>query len=462
VCTYNVRIKFSAFLRRRFATATVLVVVCSPLVLFADTCPDRSRTVTVSSLDSGVQVNGPICVHVQANVLRYASALSFQTSLAIPDLTKPFSGGGGGRVPNDLSGIIADFESNLQSARNSVQKNDAALVSMNGSLSAIRMLVGNSDTIFQSGGARGLLAEKNNGDFQKSLAEGAKTVTARFEVLDKAIEHLQLLQIKAQAISLSGLPQTDTDKTRLANLLDALKTEIAALTPYTAGGDKTATFIKQAQAFLIWKNRIDGLTSPDSFVVERWVPCNLFGNQTKAIAVSLKRIDLLPTIDNNAGTSADLTTATVTVNCPSPFSISGGMALSFIETQSFGLIPTATANSYTFGITHSTSVNPMPLAMVHARLYELPSHSVGFHVGFGVAVHAQDDAAGGTGAEYLLGAGVLLFRTIFLTPGLHYGRTTALSPGYKVGDAVPSAVTTAPTVNRYTPGFGLAITFTKP
>ena len=138
------------------------------------------------------------------------------------------------------------------------------------------------------------------------------------------------------------------------------------------------------------------------------------------------------------------------------------MAVSFIRTQSFGLIPTSTAGSYTFGVINSTSVSPMPIAMVHSRLYESPNHLVGFHVGFGIAVHTQDDTAGGTGAEYLLGAGVLLFRTIYLTPGLQYGRTAALSTGYKVGDAVPSGVTAAPTVNKYTPGFGLAITFTKP
>lgn len=458
---YSVATRFTPSLLRCFATA-FLVVICNPLVLFADNCPKGSRAVTVSSLDSGEQVNGPICVRVPANLLRYASALSFQTTLTIVDLTTPFAANQGGPPPTDLSGIIKNFNDTVPSALHSMQADDEALVSMNGSLNAIRVLVGDSDTLFQSDGASGILAAKNDSKFKNSLDKGAEAVKMGFTVLDNAVKHLQDLQIGAQAINLTSPPQTEPDKTRLANLLDALKAEIAALTPYTSGGDKTATFIKQAQAFVIWKDRIDGFTTPNDFEVSRWVPCSLFGNQTKAIAITLKRIDLLPTIDNSPGTSADLTAATVTVNCPSPFSISGGMAVSFIRTQSFGLIPTSTAGSYTFGVINSTSVSPMPIAMVHSRLYESPNHLVGFHVGFGIAVHTQDDTAGGTGAEYLLGAGVLLFRTIYLTPGLQYGRTAALSTGYKVGDAVPSGVTAAPTVNKYTPGFGLAITFTKP
>jgi hypothetical protein len=51
---------------------------------------------------------------------------------------------------------------------------------------------------------------------------------------------------------------------------------------------------------------------------------------------------------------------------------------------------------------------------------------------------------------------------MFITAGLHLGTVSALNGGYKVGDAVPTGVTTAPVTGSYKAGFGLAITFTKP
>jgi hypothetical protein len=51
---------------------------------------------------------------------------------------------------------------------------------------------------------------------------------------------------------------------------------------------------------------------------------------------------------------------------------------------------------------------------------------------------------------------------MFITAGVHFGKVSALSGGYNVGDPVPTGVTTAPVTGSYKAGFGLAFTFSKP
>lgn len=47
-------------------------------------------------------------------------------------------------------------------------------------------------------------------------------------------------------------------------------------------------------------------------------------------------------------------------------------------------------------------------------------------------------------------------------PSLDVGKQSQLIGGFKVGDLVPSDVTSPPVASSYKPGFGFAITFTKP
>jgi hypothetical protein len=233
------------------------------------------------------------------------------------------------------------------------------------------------------------------------------------------------------------------------------------LSPYASNGDKANNFAKAGQAFVLWQNRLDSIKTDADFVLVRPVPCKTFGIETKSIAVSIRRIDLLPTVDNGTPTNADIANASVVVNCPSPFAVSGGLALSFVDTRAYGLVPAAGGTSV-YGIIGSTSLSPMPIAMIHSRLFTIRKLHLPVQTGFGVAVHTQDDSAGGTGAEYLFGAGVTLLRAIYITPGAQFGRIESLTTGNHLGDTAPSDAKGAPILTHYTTGFGLAITFTKP
>jgi hypothetical protein len=110
--------------------------------------------------------------------------------------------------------------------------------------------------------------------------------------------------------------------------------------------------------------------------------------------------------------------------------------------------------------THS-NFHPLPIAMVSARLCE-PNEKISIHASFGLSGNFNSDSNGGSSAEFLFGPSIALFRTMFITPGLHIGRQASLADGFNVGNPAPPNVTTAPVQTSYKPGFGLAITFTKP
>jgi len=227
-------------------------------------------------------------------------------------------------------------------------------------------------------------------------------------------------------------------------------------------GANTIAFQKQKRILNWWVNYTAGLTEPSAFVAARYVPCTLFGNQNKNVAATLSRIDLLPTFDGLPAATADLPNPTITVTCSSPISVSAGVEFSFLKNSTFDVIPSGPAGTNQFGITSTANISPIPLGMVHGRLWESTDHKIGLYAGFGVGAHTQDAGAGGSAAEFLAGIGVGLLHTMFITPGWHLGKVAALNGGYKTGDTVPTGVTAAPVKSNYASGFGLALTFTKP
>ena len=117
---------------------------------------------------------------------------------------------------------------------------------------------------------------------------------------------------------LASPPPSDAVKARLTATETALEGLLTAVAPSMANGDKTLAFQKQWHILSWWIDYTASLTDA-SFVVKRYVPCSLPGNQTKSVAVTLSRLDLLPMLDGTAPTSADLGNASITVSCSSPF-----------------------------------------------------------------------------------------------------------------------------------------------
>jgi hypothetical protein len=104
------------------------------------------------------------------------------------------------------------------------------------------------------------------------------------------------------------------------------------------------------------------------------------------------------------------------------------------------------------------------MALAHARLKEFAGHLIALHATVGVAGNLQGQSSGGSAVEFLLGGSVSFVRVIYLSAGLHIGTKDELAGGFKVGDLVPSDITTiqGQVKRSYTTGFGFAISFTKP
>jgi hypothetical protein len=246
----------------------------------------------------------------------------------------------------------------------------------------------------------------------------------------------------------------------------------ATLGELDTSGDKYKAF-QQAQTTLAdWQQRMLSLelsweshvktNTADPFVLRIPGTCDYTFSTTKQTAIKITASDQLP--DKTAAPPSDV--LSVTVVCASPFTVSAGVAFSTISNHQFSIQPVATPPGSTtttneFVLTSNSNFHPLPIGLVSARLCE-PNETVSFHLSFGLAGDFKSQNSGGSSAEFLIGPSIALFRTMFFTPGLHLGQQATLGNGFKVGDPVPTNVTSPPLRTSYTPGFGFAITFTKP
>jgi hypothetical protein len=216
--------------------------------------------------------------------------------------------------------------------------------------------------------------------------------------------------------------------------------------------------------------------SPDSVavdfeksgVVRQQESCGGIFNRNASRAISLVTVDQSPTLDGKDPT-VKVQDAFLTVTCASPVALSAGVAFSSIEQKEFAIVkspgttPGGTSVSK-FGTLSDSSFHPMPAAFVHGRLIESADHQVGLHTTFGVSGNFQNQSSGGSSAEFLSGLSVGLWRTFYVTAGLHIGTKAELAGGFNEGDLVPSDVTNMQGLVKrsYKIGFGLAFSFAKP
>ena len=273
--------------------------------------------------------------------------------------------------------------------------------------------------------------------------------------------HTATLQLNAAASFLNSAAATN----------DQMQTALADLDP---SGDKYKAF-QQGQAQLIdWQKQMmqirtdwdrhtaHPMENPDPFEMRLVATCDYAFASTKQTLITLTATDQLP--DKSAAGAA--TVLSVTAECASPFNVSAGVAFSTIPNKEYAIHPVATppgsiTTTNQFVLTADSSFHPLVLGMVSARLCE-PNEKVALHLSFGLAGNFKSQSGGGSSAEFLIGPSISLFRTMFITPGLHIGKKTVLADGFTVGSPVPPNVTTPPLQSSYKPAFGLAITFTKP
>jgi hypothetical protein len=259
------------------------------------------------------------------------------------------------------------------------------------------------------------------------------------------------------------------------------------------GSTAYSAFNKNRTLLFFWKTRIQELVdararnNPDPYVMSKTADCEFAFSQTKTTILELQAVDRMP-VDSSTTGDAKLAGSTpgpakiklATVECTSPFSVSAGVAFSTLGAREFGiqqvgtvtLPPNSPGNNTSspliqplnaFVATSKSNFHPLPLLMAHGRLCEY-NDVLALHFSFGVAANIQGQNSGGSNPEYLIGPSVSLFRTLFITPGLHIGTVTKLGAGFGEGNTIPPGVniTTPPLQKSYKPGFGLAITFTKP
>ena len=250
-------------------------------------------------------------------------------------------------------------------------------------------------------------------------------------------------------------------------------TTLAALSQISETGTKYTAFHSAQQELNKWNQRMQRINQTacsqkeDAFSMDFDASCEFAFSQTKKNPVALLSIDHMPaTTDTKPQQVLD-----VTVECTSPFTVSAGVAFSSIQEREFAIVPSSDGKNQPgvvnkFASTAKSSFHPLPLGMIHARLWEGTPDSwkenIGLHASFGMAGNFKSQSSGGSDVEFLAGPSISLFRTMFLTPGLHIGHKVSIGGGFNEGDIVPATITQVPLQKSYKVGFGFAITFTKP
>jgi hypothetical protein len=424
--------------------------------------------------NSGDTAEGPVCVKVYYNALRYDIGHNVTvTATPGPDVsgavTVKTTGGGvssgnpGKSNPANVTQISPDVEqisselANTEGTLNSsIQYDDAKAANLTNALSTLATMVDLSNTTFDQGGATGVLAAMKAPPIVSALADGEAATWRATDALTTSLQGLKDRATKLQASS-----PNPADAASLSLSQTKIASDLTAAAPYMVAGDKTASFQKQRSIFSWWDGHIQGLKA-ENFTAQVYVGCNISTNSSKSSAIKVSGLDNSPRFAGQQPTALSISGNVATVTCTTPFVISAGIEISFLKSPTFGLVPSGTSGSNVFGITDEGGVNPMALAMAHWRIHDFEGHKIGFYGSFGTAAHVQSAAAGGSAAEYISGMSLGFFRTAFVSAGWHLGKVSKLDGGYKVGDPVPSGVTTVPVTSSYKSGFGLAITFTKP
>lgn len=268
----------------------------------------------------------------------------------------------------------------------------------------------------------------------------------------------------------------DSFYTPLKTILDA---NLQAAKDLASDVDTTKALVKKIATLQYWDNLFstlglrrdmsnDDIQNRDisfAFYSETAVRCGLLFNQTSNTAVNIVTADLTPTLQGNDPT-IKAQAAFVTVSCGTPFAVSAGVGLHNIEQREFAIVQSPDGKGgviNTFGTTSDSKVTPVALALVHVRLSEWDRHKFAFYASLGVGGSLQNQS-NSSPVQFLPGASVSFWRTMYVTVGPEIGNQTSLTGGFKVGDTVPSGVTSINNVTQtsHRVGFGLAISFTKP
>jgi hypothetical protein len=300
-------------------------------------------------------------------------------------------------------------------------------------------------------------------DAAADLAQVFKILGIRDTDIKPADDDIKRLSTSADSFSPGSTDGLAFDKLHqtLASWYDYLKPLDTALQAYSKRTDQTIPEPK------------------DPLSLSLDVRCENFTAEKTVTVVSLTAsadniVELTPVMTKGNGKSAPATSdpkptsqKLVTVTCETPIIIAVGVGFSSIPDNEFSIQQIGSTTNASgvsvptnvFSQTTNSNFHPVPLAAVHTGLGFWGN--IPIYASIAIAANIKSQNSGGSGAEYLIGPSIGLFRYSFLTAGLYVGRQTILAAGFKPGDPVPTGVTAPPLSTSYQPGFGLAISFSK-
>jgi len=432
--------------------------------------------------NAGRTKEGPVCIRLHYNRLRFNLALNFQTTQGKGvDLSSVLlTGSAPAAAPGAVSGADVAKLNDILTALTQLDRNAGTL---NDGVKNISALVAFLDVSIAPG---------------KTFPEGA--LKDKYRALIPSLSLAQRLQFQALPTDLvAGVcpatpPATPTPGSVLATLQSYqsdnafytanqgnIDSALALANLYKCGGQGTTSLTTNIGILKFWDSRFRelGLATEitgtqlaqlglsDFFVNSTPLNCGNIFNQSSSTSASATVYDESQTLSGNLATpSAHQDQNFFTLTCASPFSVSAGVEFSTIPSQEFAIVKSAGGANNTsvnkFGLTSNSSFHPLPVAIVHVRLWESRDQRFAFHASAGASGNIQGQNSGGSSAEFIMGGSFSFFRTMFVTAGLHVGTKSTLAGGFKVGDTVPSDITSVQVTKSYTTGAGIAITFTKP
>jgi hypothetical protein len=469
---------------RLFGKATSSNAACSAGVPTQDFYVNTNGDVT----NSGRSREGPVCVQVHYNRLRFNLSVNFQTTYS--------KGPDGSTVL--LTGSATPPAAGADKAAQ--QAVDPRVAQLNGILTALGRLDTNAQKV--ADGVKNVSAlvvfVDNNVAPGKAFPEAA--IRDKYKTVQNSLKTAQDLQNQALPTDLtfgtcpsppSGTPMPGSVLAILqsyqadAGFYAANKANVdsafALANLYRCGAVTETDLAKNITILKFWDARFlelglrndmtdaerQALSIANAFVDSTQLTCPNIFNQSSSTAASLTVFDESQTLSGNLGVpSSHQNQNFFSLTCASPFAVSAGIEFSTITAREFGIIKSVGGANNTsvnkFGLTSDSAFHPLPVALVHVRLWDSMDHRFAFHASAGASGNIQGQNSGGSSAEFLTGGSLSFFRTMFITAGLHVGTKSTLAGGFKVGDTVPSDISSVQVTKSYTKGVGIAITFTKP
>lgn len=435
---------------------------------------------------SGDKVRGPVTVKVtNVNILRYDAQLgSTVTFTAGPDLSslgivpsipKPDAKTDKTAKTPAPPGLLAATVNPIDSAFNAIvdrlDKAEDAVADLMADIdkknekvrldgARIKTLVESSDAVLRGDG--GPLALVNaistvllniNPDGVSWPATDIEILKGKLAVLRNDLDALKALDGWSTWYSTKGAAYEAT-KARVVELQTGLKA-------IDSTSDVAKKFNDALDNVRRWAVILTGVQNggANGFTLTTDACCGFSFGDTKSNKIELIKTDRLAA-PGTASTRDEI----VTVECTTPFSISGGFGFSSVDEREFVFVSSkppagGTDPVNTFGFKNRSSFRTIPLILINTRLKEW-NDTFALHASAGAGVDIKTgQPADGTDIEFIVGGSISFKRSFFVTTGVHVGRVSTLAGGFNLGDTVPSGLSAPPIEKTWKPGFIVAFTY---